>query len=239
MRENILNILKDSADEKFKAFNDRIVNNETGHPSLGVRIPALRTLAKDIGKGAYGAPERYFREIDALSKEAFAGLFQEEHMLYGMLIGTAKLSDAARKSYMDNWIPRVLSWADCDCGTGTWKFIKKDLRGWLPYVEKWLSAEAEFALRVPLVVLLEYYISEDYIDRVLELYGKNYSDAYYVKMAQAWGLSVCYVKFPEKTLAFFKDNALDAWTHNKAIQKCRESLRVSKEEKELLNRLKR
>ena len=82
-------------------------------------------------------------------------------------------------------------------------------------------------------------MEEGYIDDLLKIYESIENKAYYVKMAVAWALSVCYIKFPEKTLAFFKENTLDDWVQNKAIQKCRESFRISKEEKEFLNTLKR
>ncbi len=58
-------------------------------------------------------------------------------------------------------------------------------------------------------------------------------------MANAWLVQVCYVKYPEKTRHFLENSALDDFTHNKAIQKIRESYRVSREEKEELKLLKR
>lgn len=58
-------------------------------------------------------------------------------------------------------------------------------------------------------------------------------------MASTWLISVCIAKFPEETFIFFKDNALDVKTQNKAIQKSRESFRVSKEHKALLIGLKK
>ena len=60
-----------------------------------------------------------------------------------------------------------------------------------------------------------------------------------MKMAVAWAVSVCYVKFPEKTRAFLENNSMDDFTQNKSIQKIRESYRVSKEEKDALKELKR
>ena len=90
-------------------------------------------------------------------------------------------------------------------------------------------------------IFLEYFIvKEGYMwDRVLEILGKVHHEGYYVKMAAAWAVSVCYVKFPEKTEVFLRKNLLDDFTHNKAIQKIRESYRVSKEDKERLKELRR
>jgi possible DNA alkylation repair enzyme len=58
-------------------------------------------------------------------------------------------------------------------------------------------------------------------------------------MAKAWLLSVCYIKFRDKTYKFLEKTSLDDWTVNKSIQKVRESLRVTKEEKEKILVLKR
>ncbi len=81
--------------------------------------------------------------------------------------------------------------------------------------------------------LLDFFINEAYIDAVLEEMKKIHHDGYYVKMAVAWAVSICYIHFPEKTQKLLKENSLDDWTHNKTIQKIRESLRISKEERRL------
>lgn len=54
-------------------------------------------------------------------------------------------------------------------------------------------------------------------------------------MAVAWAVSICYIHFPEKTQKLLKENSLDDWTHNKTIQKIRESLRISKEKRDAEN----
>ena len=239
MREKILQVLREKADGKYQVFNDRITNSQTGNQSIGVRVPVLRAVGKDIVGGTYGDFRRYLQEIDVQMGQEWLAVFQEEHMLYGMLIGMAKMEKEERRQYMDAWIPRILSWADCDCGTSTWKFIKKDLGTWYPYFLHWLEAEEEFSVRCGIVVLMQYFLTDDYIDLVLAAYERIHSDAYYVRMGLAWALSVCFVKYPKKTLDVFQRQTLDSWVHNKAIQKCRESFRVSDEDKEMLKALRR
>ena len=82
-------------------------------------------------------------------------------------------------------------------------------------------------------------MNERYIDYLFEHFSALRNEAYYVKMAVAWAVSVCYVKFPEKTESFLKEETLDVFTHNKALQKIRESYRVTREDKERLKGLKR
>lgn len=96
-----------------------------------------------------------------------------------------------------------------------------------------------YEIRFGVVCLLDFFINEAYIDAVLEEMKKIHHDGYYVKMAVAWAVSICYIHFPEKTQKLLKENSLDDWTHNKTIQKIRESLRISKEEKEMLKTWKR
>ena len=86
---------------------------------------------------------------------------------------------------------------------------------------------------------MDYYLTEEYIDKVLEIYNNIKNDAYYVKMAVAWALSFCYIKFPDKTIKLFKKNQLDDFTYNKALQKIIESNRISKEEKDKIRKMKR
>jgi 3-methyladenine DNA glycosylase AlkD len=86
---------------------------------------------------------------------------------------------------------------------------------------------------------MDFYIEYAYIDEVLDIYDNIKHDGYYVKMAIAWALSVCFVKFPDKTMAYFKNNTLDDFTYNKALQKIIESNRVSTENKVIIKAMKR
>ena len=103
----------------------------------------------------------------------------------------------------------------------------------------YLKSQEEFEIRFALVSMLDHFITEEYKDRIFQAVESVHHDGYYVKMAAAWLVSVLYVKFPNETEAFLQKNTLDDFTHNKSIQKIRESYRVSKEDKERLNTMKR
>ena len=103
--------------------------------------------------------------------------------------------------------------------------------------KKVFIGEKEYELRFAIVCLLDFFINDTYIDEVLELLADVEHDAsYYVKMADAWALSICYIKFPQKTEPILERETLDGEIRKKAVQKIRESLRVSKEEKERLKK---
>ena len=57
-------------------------------------------------------------------------------------------------------------------------------------------------------------------------------------MAAAWLIAEVVIKFYDEGLAYLKERKLSAPIHNKAIQKARESFRLSKEQKCELNALK-
>lgn len=94
-------------------------------------------------------------------------------------------------------------------------------------------------MRFAVVSVLDYFIKETYLERVFAIFDRISHEGYYVKMAVAWAVSICFVKYPEETWEYLKRDHLDCFTHNKAIQKARESYRVSKEDKERLLSLKR
>ncbi len=236
MIEDVREKLSAMTDEAFRAFNEKLVPGTGG--TLGVRVPKVRELAKAV---AEEDAEGFLNEMEAADG---SGFYQEELMLQGMVIGYGKLPLEERLRRLDAWVPRINSWAVCDCGNSTLKFMKKYPEECFAYVCKYLECEGEYEVRFAVVTLMEYFVTEEYIDRLLEIYRKIHHEGYYVKMGVAWAVSVCYVKFPEKTKRLLERESAEAgglpdWTHNKAIQKIRESRRVSGEDKEALNRWKR
>lgn len=231
-RELLRDRLKTLSDEAYKEFNDRILNAPS-MPTLGIRILKLRELAKEAAKEPEGG------WLDEMLRDHGSCVYQEEHMLFGMASGYRKASREEHAAMLDIWVPGVLSWADCDCSTSTYKWMEKDPEFWFSYLEKWLNSSREFELRFGVIALMDHFLNDRYIDEVLRRYADIRSEDYYVRMGIAWGVATAYVKYPEKVLGLLKEKKLDIWTHNKAIQKCRESRRVSAQDKEMLNALKR
>lgn len=87
--------------------------------------------------------------------------------------------------------------------------------------------------------MLLHYIDEEHIDLLLKYADSFRHDTYYARMAMAWMISICFVKFPEKTMEYLKHSKLDNWTYNKSLQKTIESLRVDKRTKDVLRSMKR
>lgn len=225
IKENLLQ-LAENGNKKF---------TESLHPGienvLGIRIPALRRLGTQIAKDDW---ESYLQTADTY--------YMEERMLQGMVISNLKMKDTeAYLSLVARFIAIINSWSVCDTFDfyGKQRFVDKNKkRVWL-FLEDRMKSDKEYEIRFGVVMAMAHYIDEEYIDNVLQWMDRISHEGYYVKMAVAWALSVCYVKFPQKTMNYLKENHLDDFTYNKALQKIIESYRVSTEDKEIIRSMKR
>ena len=214
------------SDDKFKTFHSRLCPNTDN--IIGVRLPLLRQLAKEIAKGDW-------RNFLSNSKEEY----YEEILINGLVIAYAKCDVEERLNYIESFVPKIDNWAICDSFCNTLKFVNKNKEIMWEFIQSYLKSYNEFEIRFAVVIILNYYITEDYIDLVLKTLDNIKHDGYYVKMAVAWAISMCFIKFEEKTMAYLKDNSLDDFTYNKSLQKICESLRVDKKTKELIQSMKR
>ena len=223
----IRNKLEELADEKYRKFHTGLCpkSNEI----LGVRVPILRNFAKEIIKE--GNIEEYLN--NALDNS------YEEILLQGMVLGLWKTDIENFSKYLEKFIPKINSWAVCDVAVAGFKITKKNMEYMYNFVQKYLKSDKEFELRFAIVILLDFYITEEYIDQVLEILNNIKHDGYYVKMAVAWTLQVAFVKFPDQTMELLKNNKIDNWTYNKALQKIIESYRVDEQVKKEIRKMKR
>lgn len=221
IREQILQ----EADEKYQKFSSALlpgVNNV-----VGVRLPVLRKISREIYKSDW---QTYLKNNDCR--------FMEETMLKGMVIGLIKDEPEKILDYIEKFVPEINNWSVCDSFCCGLKFIKNNKELVWNFIQKYLNSEKEFEIRFGIVVLLNYYIEENYIDRVLEKLETVKTTDYYAQMAAAWAISICYIKFEAKTLDFLKKSSIDTTVFNKSIQKIIESNRISKETKIMLKAIK-
>lgn len=195
---------------------------------LGIRLPTLRKIARQLANGNW---QDY---LQSASDDSY-----EEIMLQGLVLGYAKGNLKEKEPFLRLFIPKIDNWSVCDSTCATIKLAKEEPEAFWNFLQKYLHSQREYEVRFALVQMLDYYINEGYLARVLEAIDNVKLKAYYVQMAQAWAVSICYREFPQQTLPYLKENHLDDFTHNKAIQKITESLKVPKEEKSFLKTLKR
>lgn len=217
--------LLQEAEMDYKKFSASLIPNIDN--VLGVRLPILRKIAKDI----YEDDDWHdFLQCDNCE-------FMEEVMLQGMVIGLVKKEPEEILSYVKIFVPKINNWAVCDSFCMGLKFTKKNKKLVWDFIQPYFKSENEYDIRFGFVMLLSHFVEEEYIDKILALVDKFKDERYYAKMAVTWAVSVCFVKFPDKTFTYLKHSNLDKQTHNKSIQKIRESYRVSKTAKEKLKKL--
>ena len=135
----------------------------------------------------------------------------------------------------------INSWSVCDTFkfAGGQRFVDRHAGRLWEYLKQWMNADGEYEVRFGVVMSMSYFVDEAHLEELLACYDSIRHDGYYVKMAVAWALSVCFVKFPERTMEYLKNNSLDTFTYNKTLQKIVESFRVDKDTKTLIRSMKR
>ena len=227
MEEEIRQELFKMQDVKYKEFDSKLSPNIDESNIIGVRNPDLRNYAKKL----YASYK--YEDIEIGEKH------QEELMLKGMLIGLIKSPIDFVLKEVDSFVPKINGWAVCDTFCTCLKITKKYPKEMFTLVEKYLKSKKEFEIRFSIVMLLAHYINDEYIDRVLDIINSIKSKDYYVQMANAWAISVCLVKYYDKTVKFLKTCKIDDFTYNKGIQKAIESYRITDKQKDALRRMKR
>lgn len=218
----ILEKFSELSDPKYKAFNESLIPGTS--TAYGVRVPAIRNIARAVIKSGsedflkVSRPDSY-----------------EEIMLRGMVIAGMKLPVSDKLSLIEGFLPLIDNWAVCDTFCGDIKLRSPEEKRLIwEFMEPLFCDPREFYARFVLVMFLGHFVEPDYILRGLGAIEALTQEQYYVRMAAAWAVSVCYVKFPGETLPLLQRRTLPKFTQNKSIQKIRESYRVPKEDKDML-----
>lgn len=222
IREQIFEL----ADEEYQKFSSSLLPNTDN--ILGVRLPQLRKLAKAIAKDDW-------REFMA----NYDSKYFEEIMLQGLVLGYAKADIEEILQYVADFVPKIDNWSVCDSFCAGLKFTKNNMERVWNFIQPFLSSNKEFEVRFGVVMLLDFYINDEYIDKVIKSLDAIKHPGYYAKMAVAWTISICYIKFSKQTMEYLKNNTLDDFTYNKSLQKITESLRVDKETKIIIKSMKK
>jgi 3-methyladenine DNA glycosylase AlkD len=222
IREKLLNL----ADEKYQKFTAALLPDVDN--ILGVRLPLLRKLAREIAKGDWRG------YMTAAGHE-----YYEEIMLRGMVLGYVKADADEILRYVVGFVPKIDNWSVCDSFCSGLKFTKNHKAHVWDFLQPYFTSKGEYELRFGIVMLLNYYMDKEYINRVLLILDSVKRDGYYVRMAVAWAVSICYIKLPDRTMEYLKNNMLDDFTYNKALQKITESYRVDTAAKDFIRSLKR
>ena len=230
MKEEVINELLDLQDLKYREFHSNLCPGANN--IIGIRIPILRKYAKELIN---------MYQLEELL-ENIGDEYYEEIMLKGILIGISKEKDINKvMNYIEEFITKIDNWAICDTFCAGLKITKKYKKEMWQFIQKYIKSNKEFEVRFALVMILDYYIEDEYLEKDLKIFNENKNNKYYVQMAVAWAISLCIIKYYDRTVEFLKSDKckLDKFTFNKSIQKAIESYRISGDEKEVLRSLKK
>lgn len=223
--DEIRNELFKMQDVAYRDFNSKLIPTVDKSLFIGVRTPELRKYAKqlakreDIEEFLHSLPHKYF----------------DENQLHAFIVSEIK----DFKSCVDKvneFLPYIDNWATCDQLSP--KVFKKHHKELIAYIKEWLESDRVYTVRFGIGMLMEHFLDEDFDIMYPDTVSNIRSDEYYVNMMIAWYFATALAKRYESILPFIEKRSLDIWTHNKAIQKAVESLRISDEKKEYLKNLK-
>lgn len=212
-------------EKEYADFQAKLVPTIEPSTILGIRVPKLRALAK-----SYMRDQECQVFLDSLPHN-----YYDENMLHAILISEMKDHDKCINR-LEAFLPYVDNWAVCDIMSP--KLFKRYREDLMTRIKVWMASEETYTIRFGLGMLMTHFLDEDFRPEYLDIVSSIRSDEYYVNMMIAWFFATALAKQWDVSLPYIEDKRLDDWTHKKAIQKARESLRISKEKKEYLKGLK-
>lgn len=225
IKQEILEKLYERQDTEYRYFQMKLIPSEEKLKAIGVRTPELRKLAKEfikrenITEFLNDLPHRYF----------------DENQLHVFIISEIK-DFGECIAEVEKFLPYVNNWATCDQMSP--KIFKKHKGELLPYINKWIKSGSTYIVRFSIGMLMAHYLDEEFKPEYAEKVAKVKSGEYYINMMRAWYFATALAKQYDSVIGFIENKKLDMWTHNKAIQKCVESRRITPEQKEYLKSLK-
>lgn len=210
-------------DVTYKEFQCKLMPTVDPSTVIGVRMPALRQLAKTFKDKAKqfqnSLPHRYY----------------EENNLHGILVSNIKDINNVIIA-LDRFLPYVDNWATCDLIAP--KVFQDHTEMLMPKVLEWIGSSHIYTVRFGIGVLLRYFLDDAFVPEQLSIVAGIRSQEYYVNMMIAWYFATALAKQYNAALPYLLERRLDTWTHNKAIQKAIESYRITPDQKSYLRTLK-
>lgn len=217
MIDGVLRSLNLEKDESYAKFQAKLI--KTNLEILGVRVPKLRVMARNL------------ENLEFLKADK-KGIY-ELNLLEGIVLSSINLEFDKKLEIYESYLKRADNWALIDAV----KFKNPDRIKLFNATKVWLKSRDEFVKRAGYVSLIYHFVDSGNLEYIFSLADTN--EFYYDSMAHAWLICECMAKFPNKTLEFLKRQTLKKPTHNRAINKCLESLRVGSEFKEILKDIKK
>lgn len=213
-------------DPEYRLFQSKLMPTVDPACVIGVRIPALRKLSRELA-----GTEQAAAFVRQLPHD-----YYEENNLHGFLI--ASLRDYGETvAALESFLPHVDNWATCDLLHP--RAFDKRPEALPDQLFRWLQSDRTYTVRFAMGMLMSLYLDEAFRPGYADWIAGIKSEEYYVNMMAAWYFATALAKRWDDVFPYLTDHRLPVWTHNKAIQKAIESRRISPEQKQILRSLKR
>lgn len=219
-----INYLKSISEKEYKTFSSKLITSK--YEMLGIRIPILRKIAKEVSKSNYIEFLKYVKND-----------YYEEIMIEGFVISNIKDEKLFDKYFYD-YINKIDNWSLCDSFCNSLKIVDNKEK-YFNIFKDLTESNKEYYVRVGLIGILSHFVNDKYIKKIYNILDNINLDTYYVNMACAWLLCECVIKQRDKTIEYMKHSKLNDFSFNKGIQKCIESFRISTDDKKYLKSIKR
>ena len=222
---NVINELQSLQDLRYRDFQAKLIPTIDKSTIIGVRMPDLRKFAKKIDE-----------KQAQIFMQDLPHTYYEENMLHSILISNMKNYDDCI-DHLERFLPFVDNWAVSDCISP--KIFTKNTDVLIDKIKLWAQSSHSYTVRVAICLLMKYFLDEKFKVEYLNVATQIKSEEYYVNMMVAWFFATALAKQWDDVIFVLEDNLLDEWTHNKTIQKARESFRITPEQKQYLKSLKK
>ena len=212
-------------DEKYRDFHSKLIPTIPPETIIGIRMPVMRKLVKEYAKDPESAD--FLKQLPHT--------YYDENLLHALLVAEIKDYDTCVKE-VERFLPYVDNWAVCDGFSP--KVFRKNRDRLIEKVKEWSASELPYTSRFGIGMLMTHFLEEDFRPEYLEIPAAVHSGEYYVNMMIAWFYATALAKQWDAAIGYIEGQRLDPWTHNKTIQKARESYRITPEQKEYLKTLK-
>lgn len=209
--------LVQQVDEDYRSFQHKLLPGVENY--LGVRLPVLKKKAAQLAKG------NWQQELDC-DDQTF-----EEQMLRAMTIGRLQLPPQQLMVMVEEFVPCIDNWAVCDSFCAALRGKMQYKSEFLHTIKRFVLSKRPFEVRFAAVMLLMYYNQPQDLPTSFALYARMQTTDYYAWMSIAWGYSVFAATDFAATLQAMEQAELPGNVWNKALQKMRESRRISPQQK--------
>lgn len=220
MEPSVLQRLELLAENGYRDFSQRLIPD--GKPLLGVRMPHIRSLGKEIAHGDW----------KSFLDSSEADTYHEQTLLRALVIAYANMPEVQRVALVEGFLPHIDNWAVCDSFCATLRPASKDKELYFSLVGRHIKDAHPYAIRFSVVMLLFHFTDFPLDPRILALLPLAETEHYYVRMAVAWAAATACTADPQAVQPWLAQLPFSTETMRMAIQKIRDSRRVSAEGKE-------